>query len=58
MENMMDTVVGEMCHCGHEKADHDGEIHAGHCRWASCTCGQFTWASFIFAEEEGGDAID
>lgn len=54
MENMMDTVVGEMCHCGHEKIEHDGVIHSGHCH--SCDCGQFTWASFIFAEEDGDDA--
>ena len=56
MENMMDTVVGEMCFCGHEKDKHDGAIHAGHCKCNDCGCGQFTWASFIFAEEEHDDA--
>lgn len=56
MKNMMDTVVGEMCCCGHDKSDHDGLIHAGHCKSDNCDCGQFTWASFIFAEEERNDA--
>ena len=55
MAESFDTIIGELCDCGHEKADHKnalGGIAPGHGECGKCDCIKFTWASFIFAGEE------
>ena len=55
MAESFDTIIGELCDCGHEKADHKnalGGYAPGHGSCNKCSCDKFTWASFIFEGEE------
>jgi hypothetical protein len=55
MAHTFETIVGELCQCGHERARHRdlfGGYVLGHGSCKKCSCKKFTWACFIFAGEE------
>ncbi len=45
------TIVGELCTCGHTQEAHDGLTGHGPCTIQRCPCKQYTWQDFIFEEE-------
>lgn len=56
MAESFETIIGELCDCGHEKTDHLDLLNGlavghGACKINDCKCDKFTWASFIFAGE-------
>lgn len=69
MAQSFETIIGELCECGHEKAEHKNSLGGyapghGECGRKNCDCKKFTWVSFIFEGEEAethsgkGDIMD
>lgn len=44
-------IVDERCQCTHRRSEHEDRFAVGHGKCKLCNCPQFTWVSFIYADE-------